>query len=501
MVLIRRKETHMSKQIHKKNIEMAQAEALKKREQIRAGKMRQRYHFMPETGWLNDPNGLIFYQGKYHYFYQYNPYDAHWGQMHWGHAVSDDLMHWEYLPVALAPSEPYDSHPEGGCFSGSAIEHEGCLYLIYTGTAHDGNGFVQTQCVAVSEDGVHFHKYEGNPVITAPEGIEAANFRDPKVWKHEDCFYLVCGGKKDDRGYALLYRSRDLLCWEFVNVMLESRGEWGTMFECPDFYSIEGKDVLMFSPMEAGERTSVYIVGELDYKTGVFLPEVSGEIDWGFDFYAPQSFLDPKGRRILVAWANGWSWMTWWKDWGPSYQEGWCGFFNLPRQVRLMSNHTLQFVPVEELKQLRGSQKRKYDVNVEKEAEDISGGDGVAFESRLVLDLEKTEADRIKLELRSDDRKKTVVIFDLKKGQLTVDRNHADGWSTGIGRCNFRVSGKKMLDIHIFSDQSSIEIFSSDYQVNFSCNVFASCSQNRNMVYAEGGRAFFSSIESFGIDV
>lgn len=490
----------MSEQIHHKNIELAQMEIMNKRELVKSGSMRQRYHFMPETGWLNDPNGLIFYRGKYHYFYQFNPYDAYWGEMHWGHAVSEDLLHWEYLPVALAPSEPYDSHPEGGCFSGSAVEHEGRLYLVYTGTFHDGNGIVQTQCVAVSEDGVNFHKYEGNPVITAPDGVDAANFRDPKVWKYEDSFYLVCGGKKENRAQALLYRSKDLLHWEFVNVMLESRGEWGTMFECPDFYSIDGKDVLMFSPMGLGERTSVYIVGELDYKTGVFMPEVTGEIDWGFDFYAPQSFLDPQGRRILVAWANGWQWMTWWKDWGPSYQEGWCGFFNLPRQVRLMPNHTLQFVPVEELKMLRNGRRLRYDADVQEEAIDISGGDGVAFESRLVVDLEKTNAERIIMELRSDGVQKTVVTFDLRLGQLTVDRNAADGWSRGRTRSNFSVSGKNTLDIHIFSDQSSIEIFSNHYQVNHSCNIFAPCSQNQNIVYAEGGNAVFSCIESFGIE-
>lgn len=117
--------------------------------------MRQKYHFMAETGWINDPNGLIYFKGKYHFFYQYNPYQSFWENMHWGHAVSDDLIHWEYLPVALAPSEPYEDHLKGGCFSGSAIEFDGKLYLIYTAATNHGNGFVQTQCVAYSEDGIH----------------------------------------------------------------------------------------------------------------------------------------------------------------------------------------------------------------------------------------------------------------------------------------------------------------------------------------------------------
>ena len=142
----------------KKNIVRAQAEIDKKRSEVGKGAMRQKYHFMAEEGWLNDPNGLIYFKGKYHFFYQYNPYDSYWGSMHWGHAISDDMLHWEYLPLALAPSETYDNHPKGGCFSGSAIEYEGRLYLLYTASTNYGDGFVQNQCLAYSDDGIHFVK-------------------------------------------------------------------------------------------------------------------------------------------------------------------------------------------------------------------------------------------------------------------------------------------------------------------------------------------------------
>lgn len=226
----------MSTNKHIENINKAQLEIEKKKLLIKNAKMRQRYHFMAEEGWINDPNGLIFFKGQYHFFYQYNPYDSFWGAMHWGHAVSNDLIHWEYLPIALAPSEHYDDHERGGCFSGSTIEHEGKLYIFYTGTTNYGKGFVQTQCLAWSEDGVNFTKYENNPVIKAPEGYEEANFRDPKVWKNGEYFYLVCGGKKDNLAKALLYRSKDLKNWEFFNILAESRGELGYMWECPDFF-------------------------------------------------------------------------------------------------------------------------------------------------------------------------------------------------------------------------------------------------------------------------
>ena len=122
--------------------------------EVAQASMRQTYHLMGPCGWINDPNGLIYYRGQYHFFYQFNPYSGFWGKMHWGHAVSDDLLHWTQLPMALAPSEPYDDHPQGGCFSGSAIEKDGKLYVAYTGTANHGNGFVQTQNIAISEDGL-----------------------------------------------------------------------------------------------------------------------------------------------------------------------------------------------------------------------------------------------------------------------------------------------------------------------------------------------------------
>ncbi|WP_394526006.1 glycoside hydrolase family 32 protein [Lacrimispora sp. JR3] len=490
----------MSKSHHLENIKKAQKEINAKKALMKNALMRQRYHFMAEEGWLNDPNGLIFFRGKYHFFYQYNPYDSFWGSMHWGHAVSDDLLHWDYLPVALAPSEPYDDHKEGGCFSGSAIEHDGKLFLIYTGTANYGDGFVQTQCVAYSEDGIHFEKYEKNPVITAPKGFDPANFRDPKVWEHEGRFYLVCGAKKDDLAKALLYRSDNLLEWEFVNVMAESRGELGNMFECPDFFPIEDKYVLMFSPMGLNERTCVYLVGDMDYKTGTFYHTVMGEIDWGFDYYAPQSFLDAKGRRLIVGWANAWDWMPFWKDWGPTYKEHWCGSFAIPRQVRLMPDNTLQFLPVEELKSLRTEENVRYNVEVEDGPVDVSAGDGVAFECRLVLDLERTTAETVVLELRSDGKFKSVVCLDLKHGQMTFDRNQGDGWSRGQTKSPLKLLDKKLLDIHFFSDQSSIEVFSSQYQTNHSCNVFASNDQNKNTVRAFGGRAYFTSIISYGME-
>ncbi len=489
----------MSKELMQRNIDRAQREIDEKKDIVKMGKMRQHYHFMAQTGWLNDPNGLIFYKGKYHFFFQYNPYYGLWDYMHWGHAVSDDLLHWEYLPLALAPSERYDDHMRGGCFSGSAIEHDGKLFLMFTGTTNDGKGFEQTQCIAYSDDGIHFEKYDGNPVLTPPEGVPTYQFRDPKVWKHEDTYYMVCGASRNNLAQALLYRSKDMLHWEFFNVLAESRGEWGYMWECPDFYKAGDKYVLMFSPMGAGERTVVYLVGDFDYETGKFSYYYNGEMDWGFDYYAPQSFLAPDGRRLLAAWANCWDWMPFWKDWGPTYKEGWCGSFNIVREVKMMKDGTLQFIPIKELESIRTDAVLQDKLVLDSGEVSLKAGDGVSFEIKMCVDLEHTNAQKLELYLRCGEGKKTVCTFDFKNAQMSVDRNEADGWSRGISRSVMHLKGKKELDIHIFSDQSSIEVFTDHYRNNHSNNVFASDKQNQIKMCADGGQVTITRLETYGL--
>lgn len=489
----------MSEKLMSDRISQAQKAIDYRKEMVKNSPMRQRYHFMPQTGWMNDPNGLIYYRGKYHYFYQTNPYYGHWDYMHWGHAVSEDMINWEYLPLALAPSESYDDHMRGGCFSGSAIEHDGKLFLMYTGTANHGSGYVQTQCVAFSEDGINFTKYEGNPVILPPDGIQEDAFRDPKVWKHGDTYYMVCGAGGQNRGKALLYRSCDMFHWEFFSVLAESRGEWGYMWECPDFFEMDGKYVLMFSPMGDSERKVVYLVGDFDYDTGKFVWQVSGEIDWGMDYYAPQSFLAPDGRRIAVGWANEWQWMSFWKDWGPTYKDGWCGFFNLPREVKMSPDHTLQFIPIRELASLRKDAYKAEGFTVGEDEIQMQAGDGVSFEIKMKIDLEHTDAHALEIDLRCGEGRKTRCTFDLEHGEIRVDRNHADGWSHGISRSPLLLKDKKELDIHIFSDQSSVEIFTDDYRNNHANNVFAGNEQNKIWFRSLGGRTRIGGYESYGL--
>lgn len=484
-----------------KNIDKAQAYIDQNKAAVSQGKMRQNYHFMPQTGWLNDPNGLIYYKGKYHIFYQFNPYYGHWDYMHWGHAVSEDLVHWEYLPLALAPSEFYDDHYRGGCFSGSAIEHDGKLFLMFTGCTNNGNGFEQTQCIAYSEDGIHFEKYENNPVLTAPEGVPSYLFRDPKVWKHGDKYYMICGASRNNFAQALLYVSEDMLHWEFFSVLAESRGEWGYMWECPDFFQLGDKYVLLVSPMGAGERTCVYMVGDFSYETGKFVYDVSGEADWGFDFYAPQSFVDGKGRRLVIGWANCWDWMPFWKDWGPTYREGWCGFFAVPREVKMNSDHTLRFEPVEELQLLREHESVQENITVSENTEELQLQDGYSCEIKLSVDLKETTADSFSLLLRCENTKDKYakITFDLKEQCMYFDRDRSDGWSRGVSRSPLRMKDKESLDVHVFMDKSSIEVFAENYSTNHSCNVFADEQQNQNFLTVSGGVLKIKSLKMWDL--
>lgn len=467
---------------------------------VAESKMRQRYHFMGPGGWINDPNGLVFFRGQYHFFYQFNPYEPFWSHMHWGHAVSNDLVHWKHLPIALAPAEEYECHPRGGCFSGSAIEKDGRLYLIYTGTSNHGNGFNQTQCVAWTDDGINFVKYEGNPVLSAPQEVPTDFFRDPKVFEHEGKYFLVCGAQKNGRAQALLYTSQDLLHWEFMNVLFESRGEWGFMWECPDFFPLGDKWVFVCSPMGAGERTCIYFVGDFDAQRGRFYPQTSGEVDWGFDFYAPQSFRAPDNRRIMVGWANGWDWMPTWKDWGPTWRDGWCGAFGVPREVALDEKLHLVSRPIRELASLRDADtKTEIDSLIVESTCEVQVGDGISYDLSFEIDLDSTTTKCVELLLRAKGDLGLLVECDIENAELRLSRDTADGWSAGVSRSPLCLMGKSQLDIRVCVDVCSVELFVDGGRVVHSMNDFAPLENNEIRFQVDDGQLVVKNLVGYSL--
>ncbi|WP_077624520.1 glycoside hydrolase family 32 protein [Sediminibacillus massiliensis] len=448
-------------EIFQDRIKDAEEAVSRLKDSVKEHQWRLRYHVVPPAGWMNDPNGFCFYKGEYHLFYQHHPFGPEWGPMHWGHVKSKDMVNWEYLPIAMAPSEDYD---KDGCFSGSAIEKDGKLYLIYTGNVwidgKEDEDLKQVQAIAVSEDGIHFKKLAGNPVIEKiPEGdINKYHFRDPKVWKHEDFYYMVLGSKTNNNtGQALLYRSKSLLDWEFVSVMAKGEGNFGFMWECPDLFELDGKDVLVMSPQgmkPEGNKyhnlhQSGYLIGELNYQTGELQYGDFHMLDHGFDFYAPQTMIDDKGRRIMVAW------MDMWESVMPTQTSGYAGAMTIPRLVT-SSNGRLYTTPVPELQQLRKTLVEHQHVTVAEETW-LDGVHGDCFELITRIDIRNASSFGIKLRVNKETGQETVLQFDKQSGKVTLDRNKS---GTGAGGTReTEVTMHKNLDLQIFVDKSSVEVF------------------------------------------
>ena len=297
------------------------------------------FHVTGEVGWINDPNGLIYYNGQYHAFFQHNPHDTKWGPMHWGHVVSDDLTNWKYLPFALTPGDDCDKN---GCFSGSAILHDGKLWLMYTGFIENqgGNTIRQVQCLAESTDGINFKKHGiviGEDIL--PDGYAPCDFRDPKIWFHSDCFWCVVAARKiEGRGRILLFKSKDMFNWEYVNDLF-GKDSAGTMIECPDYNEEMGYLLFceQFQPSENGIHLNIhtcrFCTGKIDYSTGLFVEESREIVDYGFDVYAPQTFV---GKPIIMGWLNMWDRNV------PSEKYGFAGMLTVPRKICIKDGRLYQ---------------------------------------------------------------------------------------------------------------------------------------------------------------
>lgn len=315
---------------------------------------RPRYHFAPPFGWMNDPNGLCQFNGVYHLFYQYHPFGVEWDDMHWGHATSIDLLHWKHKPIALRPDHDYD---RDGVFSGSALVKDDVLYLYYTGNTwldEKREALNQVQCLATSVDGVTFEKAVQNPLISEIPQRGNAHVRDPKVWEVDGRFYMVLGTRDATDGKVVLYDSGDATHWSERGVIAGETGKHGWMWECPDIFSLDGQDVLLLSPqgMEPdGDRyhnlhQCGYFVGTLDLELPRFTHDAFTELDYGHDFYAAQTFLDERGRRILIGWNAMWE-----REW-PEQAEGWTNQMTIPRGLSLR-NDRVYMTPIEEMISLR----------------------------------------------------------------------------------------------------------------------------------------------------
>ena len=414
------------------------------------------YHVSAPAGWINDPNGFCYYKGYYHIFYQYHPYSADWGPMHWGHARSKDLVHWESLPIALAPDTKAD---EDGCFSGSAIVKDDVLYLIYTGHHYYDDGdpdhFWQNQNLAYSTDGINFTKYENNPIIASAPEDNTHHFRDPKVWEKDGKYYMILGSQgKDGVGRAITYRSDDLKDWQYLGEIAKANGltTEGFMWECPDFFELAGKDILLLSPqgIEAqGQKylnlfQTGYFVGNFDYSTNTFEHGGFTELDHGHDFYATQTTLAPDGRRLVFGW------MDMWESEFPEKADGWAGALTLPRELELKDDQ-LYMRPVKEAVQLRTAE--------------ISAWNKQVTEKTLLCENEQQA--EIDLTLTTDQAFELAFTDQDKQVKLTFDQaTHTFTLLNGDARYA-SIKPNAEFKLQIFIDTSSLEIFINDGEAVF----------------------------------
>jgi beta-fructofuranosidase len=398
--------------------------------------LRPIYHVTASSRFINDPNGPVYFAGEYHIFFQHLPF---WGDsVHnkpvWGHAASRDMVHWYHLPIALAPTPgTYDSE---AIASGSCVIHNGLPTIIYTGVEP------QTQCLAVSHDSLRsWTKDPSNPVLPAPPSLEGLRdgFRDPFVWREGDNWRMLVGSAfQNTGGTVLLYESADLHKWEFLGPLCTGMGELCIQWECPAFFKLGDKHVLIVSPLysnQPGLRAMVkYSTG--NYSNNRFTPGAWKPVDLGGPtvFYAPNSFMDPAGRRIL------WGWIM--ADRPP--QAGWWGSLSIPRVITPGDDGDMRYEPIPELNRLRYDGQIKKDLAMSREQEIIlQPAFGLHYEMLMEAESDNLTQIEVRIGRSADGTKAIRLAYDAKKGRLVFGDKEAD----------FKLNAdEKSLIIHLFID-------------------------------------------------
>ena len=453
-------------------------------------KFRPTYHFSPLYGWMNDPNGMVYKDGEYHLFYQHNPYGSKWGNMHWGHAISKDLINWEHRPDAITPDAL------GTIFSGSAVVDTdntagfgaGAIVAIYT-----QNSDRQVQSIAYSTDnGRSFTKYENNPVLTS----DARDFRDPKVFWHKETqrwIMLLAVGQE-----MQIFSSSNLKDWAFESSFGEGQGAHGGVWECPDLFELpvdgtnEKKWVLLCNLNPGGPfggSATQYFVGTFNGKEFVNeSPSKTKWMDWGKDHYATVTWSDaPDNRRIAIAWMSNWQYAN---DVPTSQYRS---PNSVPRDLSLFTvdgETYLQSAPSPELLKLRDiSKKRSFKVNGTRTIKDMIAGNEGAYE--IELTIENQHADVIGFRLYNDKGEEVDMQYDMKEKKFSMDRRKSGevGFNENFPMLTWTTieSGKDELKLRLFVDKSSVEAFGDGGRFVMTNQVFPSEPYTHIDFYSKGG--------------
>ena len=500
---------------------------------------RPSYHFTPLYGWMNDPNGMVYKDGEYHLYFQYNPYGSKWGNMHWGHAVSKDLVHWEHLDPAIARD------PVGHIFSGSSVIDKkntagfgkNAIIAIYTNNSvnHD-----EVQCIAYSNDnGRTFTKYEGNPVLTPFDGLK--DFRDPKVFWYEKgkCWYMIVSADKETR----FYKSKNLKKWTYVSAFGKGLGQQPCQYECPDFFQLpvngDKKKMKWVMTMNInpgcwfGGSATEYFVGDFDGKNFT-CPDAHDVkwLDWGKDHYATVTFSNTGDRVLGITWMSNWQYA----NLTPFKQNR--GANGLPRELKLYEKNGKYYVSenvAPEVYALRKETKDLADASVA-DAKDLKGV-AANMEGAFEIEADVTpDANGIAgIEISNNKRERTLIYFDMKQGKVVMDRTESGltdfgkqavphdielAWDKQLaaeGKQPARITnsinykndfalatwaplslcedGKKTYHVDIFVDKSSVELFVDGGRIAMTNLVFPVAPYENVKLYTQGGKAEFKNLK------
>ncbi len=500
---------------------------------------RPSYHFTPLYGWMNDPNGMVYKDGEYHLYFQYNPYGSKWGNMHWGHAVSKDLVHWEHLDPAIARD------PVGHIFSGSSVVDKkntagfgkNAIIAIYTNNSvnHD-----EVQCIAYSNDnGRTFTKYEGNPVLTPFDGLK--DFRDPKVFWYEKgkCWYMIVSADKEMR----LYKSKNLKKWNYVSAFGKGIGQQPCQYECPDFFQLpvngDKKKMKWVMTMNInpgcwfGGSATEYFVGDFDGKK--FTCPDANEVkwlDWGKDHYATVTFSNTGDRVLGITWMSNWQYA----NLTPFKQNR--GANGLPRELKLYEKNGKYYISEDvapEVYALRKDTKELADASVAdaKDLKGVAANMNGAFE--IEADVTPNANGIAGIEISNNKRERTMIYFDMKQGKVVMDRTESgltdfgkqavphdielawDKQRAAEGKEPARIAnsinykndfalatwaplslcedGKKTYHVDIFVDKSSVELFVDGGRIAMTNLVFPVAPYENVKLYTQGGKAEFKNLK------
>ena len=500
---------------------------------------RPSYHFTPLYGWMNDPNGMVYKDGEYHLYFQYNPYGSKWGNMHWGHAVSRDLIHWEHLDPAIARD------PVGHIFSGSSVVDKkntagfgkDAIIAIYTNNSvnHD-----EVQCIAYSNDnGRTFTKYEGNPVLTPFDGLK--DFRDPKVfWYEKDkCWFMIVSADKETR----FYKSKNLKKWDYVSAFGKGLGQQPCQYECPDFFQLpvngdeKNKKWVMTMNINPGcwfgGSATEYFVGDFDGKN--FTCPDANEVkwlDWGKDHYATVTFSNTGSRVLAITWMSNWQYA----NLTPFKQNR--GANGLPRELKLYEKNGKYYISEDvapEALALRKSTKELGSQTVEGEKAFAGATSGMEGAFEIEADVTADANGIAGIELYNNKRERTLIYIDMKEGKVVMDRTESgltdfgkqsvphdielawDKQRAAEGKQPARIEnsinykndfalatwaplslcqeGKKTFHLDIFADKSSIELFVDGGRIAMTNLMFPVAPYENVKLYSKGGKAEFQNMK------